>query len=363
MSAFAITLVFAAGAILAAYSIYTYKSSSSRPDISLSTYSYLSTVDVKPYQFPPLKLQTSTKLGMGLKRLDQSNWLTIDPEYLPEHKLRLELLSSKRSNVIECLPPSITACHEVLELAVSFLVSRFPQQFTTSKTPLGPVIHNHITGEIFPIGSHSQCVNPLETAALLAMEDLNVLIKDSLSGDYLLQASATLFPAGWKLQERIGTSLESLHAPVPGWNAKLGAHVNRYFDHLSSRTAMERSNVFIQTTPTLFQDEPEGDAGSNYVDVKMEEITVRRERQTFTRLPKSNAVLFTVRTFMTPLVDMNDEQLQALRSQIWGWEEDIRMYKGWCAWGDKVEEWCEKRLGARDPQDVTKSKGGCPMQM
>ena len=180
---------------------------------------------IEPYQLPPLKVKTSTRMAMGLRRLEHSNWLTVDSNYLPEHTLRQHLLATSRPDVIQCLPPSLPACHEVLDIAVSFLTSRFPSQFSTSKTPSGLVIHNSTTGETFPIGS--QCQNPLEVAALLAMEDFNILMKDEETGDYLLQASATLFPAGWKLQERIGTNLNCLHAPVPGWSEKLGAHVNR----------------------------------------------------------------------------------------------------------------------------------------
>ena len=68
----------------------------------------------------------------------------------------------------------------------------------------------------------------METAARLAMEDFNILVKDLEMGEYLLMASATLFPAGWQLQERIGTSMANLHSPVPGWQEKLGGTVNRY---------------------------------------------------------------------------------------------------------------------------------------
>jgi len=68
----------------------------------------------------------------------------------------------------------------------------------------------------------------MEIAARLAMEDFNILEKDPKTGDYLIQASATLFPAGWHLQEKIGTSMANLHSPVPGWQDKLGAVVNRY---------------------------------------------------------------------------------------------------------------------------------------
>jgi hypothetical protein len=184
--------------------------------------------DVKPYQFPPLRERTSTKIAMGLKRLDESNWLTLDSNYLAEHFLRCSLLCTKRPQVLQCLPGSDVACHEVLSLVTSFLSSRFPQHFTLTTMSSGPAIHNHLTNEIFPIGQQN-CLNPLEIAAKLSMEDFNILIKDSETGEYHLQASATLFPAGWKLQERVGTSMANLHAPVPEWKEKLGGSVNRYY--------------------------------------------------------------------------------------------------------------------------------------
>jgi hypothetical protein len=183
--------------------------------------------DVKPYQFPPLRERTSTKMAMGLKRLDESNWLTLDSNYLPEHFLRCSLLCAKHTQVIQCLPGAEAACHEVLSLVTSFLSSRFPQHFTITTLSSGPAIHNHLTNEIFPIGQQN-CPDPLEVAAKLSMEDFNILMKQPETGEYHLQASATLFPAGWKLQERVGTSMANLHQPVPGWKEKLGGSVNRY---------------------------------------------------------------------------------------------------------------------------------------
>ena len=186
---------------------------------------------VNLYKFPPLRERTSTKMAMGLKRLDSSNWLTLDSAYLPEHFLRCNLLCTHRPQVIQCLPGSESACHEVLSLVTSFLSSRFPQHFTLTNLTLSsgevPAIHNHLTQETFTVGQQN-CPNPLEIAAKLSMEDFNILLKNQETGEYELKASATLFPAGWKLQERIGTSMANLHKPVPGWKEKLGGSVNRY---------------------------------------------------------------------------------------------------------------------------------------
>jgi hypothetical protein len=117
---------------------------------------------------------------------------------------------------------------------------------------------------------------------------------------------------------------------------------NRYFDHLSLRTSMERTNLFIQTTAELFQDAPEPASEEILV---LEHIIVRRERQTFTRLEKSGAVLFTVRTYMQPLTELGIEEVRALKSQILGWDEEIRIYKGWGIWGESVVGYCDERMG------------------
>ncbi|KAG4432037.1 hypothetical protein IFR05_012476 [Cadophora sp. M221] len=300
--------------------------------------------DVKPYQFPAMKERTHSRVAMGLKRLDESNWLTLDSNYLPEHALRLNFLTTCRSNVIECLPGSESACQEVLNIVTSFLSTRFPQHFAIISSPSGPKIINHLTDEVYPIGP--SCPNPLEVAAKLSMEDFNILLRNPETGEYHLQASATLFPAGWKLQERIGTTMANLHKPVPGWKQNLGSSVNRYFDHLSHKTAMERTNVFIQTTPNLFQDAPESspENAPNTI-LTIDSLQIRRERQTFTRLEHSGAVLFTVRTFMEPLTQLGDDELRVLRSQVLGWDEEVRVYKGGDIWGPLLMELCEERLG------------------
>ena len=72
---------------------------------------------------------------------------------------------------------------------------------------------------------------------------------------------------------------------------------------------------------------------------------VRRERQTFTRLANSGAVLFTVRTYMTSLVELSVDELKALKSQVMGWEEEIRVYKGWGIWGEPLLRWCDEVIG------------------
>jgi hypothetical protein len=185
-------------------------------------------VEDKPYKLPPLKPGASTHMNMGLRKFESFNWLTIDEHYLPEHNIRSRLLTDHISSVLQCLPGSESACHEVLSAVASFLTSRYPYMFMFSGSGRSKLIHNLQTGESFQVVDNPR---PLETAARLAMEDFNLLVKDPSNEEYRLQASATLFPAGWRLEDRIGYTLTELHCPVPAWKDKLGPHVNRYEIH------------------------------------------------------------------------------------------------------------------------------------
>jgi hypothetical protein len=160
----------------------------------------------------------------------------------------------------------------------------------------------------------------------------------------------------------------------------------RYFDHLTTKTAMERHTLFVQTTPDLFQNDslcssskaskgtadqilpaarsnetPDGSLSSISNDAlgepgtqasrdslasiscSLSEIYIRRERQTFTRLPKSDAILFTVRTFRTPLTSLGDEELTAFIEQARGWEREMAVYKGREQWWDTVLQYQEQK--------------------
>lgn len=123
-------------------------------------------------------------------------------------------------------------------------------------------------------------------------------------------------------------------------------HVHRYFDRLSSKSCMERNNIFIQTSPDLFQDSP-ATMFPIVNPLTAADIQVRRERQTFTKLEKSDAVLFTVRTFMKPLVEIENGEVEGLAAMIRAWQStELGPYKGSTVWGDVTLKWCDERMAA-----------------
>lgn len=88
---------------------------------------------------------------------------------------------------------------------------------------------------------------------------------------------------------------------------------------------MERSNYFVQITTT---EEPlvsilfKPDGLSQKVEPDAAHIVIRRERQIFRRLPRSGGTLFSVKTSLTYLRDL-EKELGNLAKEIKSWPEDV----------------------------------------
>lgn len=126
----------------------------------------------------PYRPWTSGKfvMTMGIQKVGyESDWLALDNRYRAEQQLRRDLLKTNRRAVMQILPGSEAACIEVLETIVSYLSQRFPHLFFHPNGELD-YIHNVLTNLTFRIKGPFK-VPPLEVAAQLVMEDLNLLIR------------------------------------------------------------------------------------------------------------------------------------------------------------------------------------------
>lgn len=122
---------------------------------------------------------------------------------------------------------------------------------------------------------------------------------------------------------------------------------------------MERSSIFIQVRPPgrslaeiLFIQEPKDFFPGNVNNLWPRDIIIRRERQAFRRLPKTNAVVFTVKTSITPLVQLPKEELEGLAAEIRSWPEDIATYKGKGLWGRLILGYCDGTQWAVEDVDL-----------
>ncbi|KAL4809212.1 hypothetical protein BDV18DRAFT_76935 [Aspergillus unguis] len=300
-----------------------------------------------PYPAQPIKGRERYRVMMDVKKLDVENWLTLDKNYMDEHLVRSQLLAQEKEKVLQCLPESYEACLEALEEVVEFLTQRFANMFDLEKHGEQTTVRNKVTGETFVFGGEkSQQMDPLEIAVRLTMEDLSILMKNT-EGEYYLAASASLFPVGWTVADRIGWTISQLHNPVPLWHQQVANSVSKFLCRLTPETPMERSNYFVEVKrpdenlfeilyrpTTLSEDNP---------DPSPQDLVIRRERQTFRRLPRTGTIVFGVKTFLTTLDELPMQELENFAREIKSWPERVGEYKGVETWGAKALEFCEKR--------------------
>lgn len=140
-----------------------------------------------PRPVQPIKGREKYRVMMDVRRMEPANWLSLDANYLPEHRVRSQLLAHEKHRVLRCLPESGGACMEVLEEVVGFLCGRFPDAFerTVGRDGKGTCVANKLTGESFVFGTGQDALEPLEIAVRLTMEDLSVLLENA-DGEYYL---------------------------------------------------------------------------------------------------------------------------------------------------------------------------------
>jgi hypothetical protein len=129
---------------------------------------------------------------------------------------------------------------------------------------------------------------------------------------YRLTAGVLCFPNRWKLLEKIGTNVLAVHGPVPDYAADLSAGVDRFLERLRPERTFMRSNWGLVDRPDLFVPEPTPAVNPRGAP----DFFLRREDQSFRKLPESGAVIFSIRTTTTPWSAVPAENRTAILAAI-----------------------------------------------
>ncbi len=248
------------------------------------------------------------QLKMGLRSLDLATWIEVDDEFSPYLARKRELLHHHYSDVWAALPGSETGQQDVLVMLLEHLPTHFPTHYQRDARS----ITNRITGERWNLDEWSD--RPLDLAGRLVQEDLCLMLpspvpsndndpSNPMDNGYRLAAASLCFPLYWRLQEKLGQPIGQIHAPVPGYAKTLERPVDGFFDRLQLHRPGYRFNWSIVDTPELFLGLHRQHQMADSISAAGagEHLWIRVERQTLRRLPLSNGVLFTVRTYVYPL--------------------------------------------------------------
>jgi hypothetical protein len=140
--------------------------------------------------------------------------------------------------------------------------------------------------------------HPLEQAARLVAEDLCLMVEHD--GGYHLDAAVVCFPSYWRLAEKMGDSAAAIHGPVPHYAEDLADRVDTFLRRLRPERPVWRRNWDLHDNPELFAPAVPPPVALGIDDVAGR-VWLRSEHQTLRRLPRSRAILFTIRTQQVPL--------------------------------------------------------------
>jgi hypothetical protein len=250
------------------------------------------------------------RLSVGLRPLDESRWLEVDGARDTELAQKDHLLRQRRDVVVATRPDGDQASAELLATVVDWLSVNRPE----------------LPRDV------DDAEHPIVSASRLVQEDLCVLVH----GDaWRLEAACVCFPSRWVLATKIGTTLDEIHGPVPGYQDELSRPTTSVFDRLKSDRSFWRLNWTLLDHPDLHQPESARDTAHGSAT----EWFFRVERQTIRCLPDTGAIVFTIRTYVRSIADViagHDDFIDNLLRALDQAPAPMRDYKGWRGVADRL---------------------------
>lgn len=216
----------------------------------------------------------------GVAPCRADDWLRVDEAYAAQMAYRMRLMADKPDAVHWLASDALPAAQEVLAAALEILP--------------GLGFERHEDNVVCPDGRNI-VVNwddPLRTLGHLVQQDVCLLEKRG--AEHVLSGAILCFPANWRLADKVGHPLSAIHDPVEEYDEDLGRRVQRMFDGVRVGHPLWRFNRLSYVDADLHQ--PFRKATGN-----VEKFT-RSERQCILRLPRTDAVVFTIHTYVVPKI-------------------------------------------------------------
>lgn len=310
------------------------------PDFSVET--------TKPLPYRAFRYGPKYNVTMGLRSVQFDDWIQLDNHYPRFHADKARRLAERGDKCHATLPEALPAAVELLEELAAYLPARYPTLYR--RTAVG--LDNLWSGESFNVAERPLREDPIAMCARLVQDDL-ALMMERPDGQYYLVSGAILLAGFWRLQDKVGMPLSEIHTSgdVPQYKEKLERGMMNFFRRLKCDELYARNNYFIQVDDDLAwswsigpEDGPAISWNTAEKDRAVEHHYYRSERQTLRRLPRTGAVVFTIRTYFHPVTEIAQEDYVPgrLASAVRSWGDDVRRYKGADKYGEVLLEYLDK---------------------
>ena len=261
--------------------------------------------------------QASFRWRLGVRELDLRDWIELGPDADAAIAAKPRLNAEHRPTVFAALDGVEGEAQQVAATLLDHLRRRWPDRY--ADTDLDPTLR------------------PLDAAARLVPEDLVLMVERG--GRLVFGAGSVCFPNRWDLRSKIGLALADVHAPVALLNEQLQGPIDRFFDRLTPERSFWRLGWGVLDTADWYTP-TDGTAAPRAPDpeptqLDPERLYLRVERETLRRFGGSNAVLFTIRTYVTPIPSVAGDPAtrRRLAEALAALPDPVRLYKDVASFG------------------------------
>jgi hypothetical protein len=309
------------------------------------------TVRRLPFPFPDdhymysMNLEPHVATGEGALRAN----FDIDEHYVSECRHRAAMLEEMPGVHYVALPHMMESQWDLLELIFESYAKDYPAYFVLTKEGNEWRWQNRLLGidDTFTFGDPSTLpFEPMEYATRQAQGEFVVL--DEKDGMLFMGAGMTTQRADYSLRFNLGMSFDEFHGPVPKLQdmgildralkfllrMKPGHPVRRVNWSLTVNPRLETS---VETLPDWAPDRAKVTAEN-----AGELVHLRIELQPLHRLPRSNAIVFPVRTYLVSLAELvahAPDWARRLHRSLASLDPELVDYKGFHRYHAAAVEW------------------------
>ncbi|MGC7056740.1 heme-dependent oxidative N-demethylase family protein [Pseudomonas aeruginosa] len=310
-----------------------------------------------PFPFPEDSYMYSVNLEPATPREPGSvfeHWFDIDEHYRSEMAERARVLERDPDRCL-VMPHMRQAAWDTLEMLMTHLAADYPQWFELERDGNHWTWSNHALDlrQSFVFGDPDTLpCEPLEYITRQVQGDFALL--DQRDGNLWMDAGMVTCPADWSIKFDAGMNFTQWHSPVPMAH-QLGVFERalKYLLNIQVDHPVRRLNWTMTVNPRLdTSSETFHEWGAERAQVTAENVArlvhLRVELQFMPRLPRSNALLFGIRTYLISLEELASNPAWACRLHrvLRDLPEAIADYKGLTLYRQTVVDW----LRQFDPQ-------------